>query len=327
MPNRDVEAIWHYHETTKHSYQSVRGGGHYLDWANQPLPFKIYSDLQPIPLPRDWPGSSTDALAAISSTGLRRPGNIAPDLRMLSAILFHAAGVTRRRSHPGGEIYFRAAACTGALYEVDLYLVCGSLADLEAGVYHFDPADFALRKLRSRDLRHVLARATANDPAVSQAPATIICTGTYWRNAWKYQARTYRHFFWDNGTMLANLLATAAAFRVPAHLVMGFLDDEVNQLLDLDTQREVAISLVSLGMGDEQYPESSAQLQPLEYRIAPYSKTEVDYPLMRQAHEASSLTNSQDVEDWRGRSPVIVEPAASGRIVELKNLPPPDLPR
>ena len=48
-----------------------------------------------------------------------------------------------------------------------------------------------------------LAQATAMEPAVARAPATIICTGTYWRNAWKYQARTYRHFGWDSGTFKA----------------------------------------------------------------------------------------------------------------------------
>ena len=88
----------------------------------------------------------------------------------------------------------------------------GELPDLNAGVYHFNPADFALRKLRDGDLRVVLAHATAHYAAVSQAPVTIVCTGTYWRNAWKYQARTYRHFFWDCGTLLANLFATASAW-------------------------------------------------------------------------------------------------------------------
>lgn len=327
VPNRDVEALWHYHETTKHSYQSVRTGGHYLDWANQPLPFKIYSDLPPILLPRDWRHSNTAALAAIASAGPREPVTRVPDLRVLAAILFHSAGITRRRSYPGGEIFFRAAACTGALYEVELYLVCGPLPDLEAGLYHFDPADFALRQLRSGDLRSLLARATANEPAVSQAPVTIVCTGVYWRNAWKYQARTYRHFFWDNGTILANLLATAAAFRLPAHLAMGFVDDDMNRLLGLDTEREVATSLVPLGKATERYPEFSAQLQPLEYRIVPYSKTEVDYPLLRQAQEASCLTSREEVQDWRGRPPLILEPPPTGRMVDLKILPPADLPR
>src|SRR5260370_40692423 len=59
------------------------------------------------------------------------------------------------------------------------------------------------------------------EPAVARAPATIVCTGTYWRNAWKYAARTYRHFGWDGGTLLANMLAVAAAPGVPAGNVRG----------------------------------------------------------------------------------------------------------
>jgi hypothetical protein len=69
------------------------------------------------------------------------------------------------------------------------------------------------------------------ESAVAHAPATIICTGTYWRNAWKYQARTYRHFGWDNGTLLANMLAVSAASGLPAEIVLGFVDAEVNRLL------------------------------------------------------------------------------------------------
>src|SRR5437870_1604658 len=54
MPNHDIEATWRYHEATEHSPQSVRTSGHYLDWTTYPLPFKVYPDLDPIPMPRDW---------------------------------------------------------------------------------------------------------------------------------------------------------------------------------------------------------------------------------------------------------------------------------
>jgi SagB-type dehydrogenase family enzyme len=332
MPNRDVEALWYYHETTKHSYQSVRTGGHYLDWANYPLPFKIYSGRELIPLPRDWAGSNTDALSAIShspssATGVPEAATSPPDLKTLASLLFHTAGVTRRRSAPGGEIFFRAAACTGALYEIELYLVCGPLPGLDAGLYHFNPAEFALCKLRSGDLRHVLASAAAHESSVTRAPVTMVCTGTYWRNAWKYQARTYRHFFWDNGTLLANLLAMATALRLPARLVMGFVDDDVNRLLGLNTRREVAISLVALGRGDELLREQSSPLEQFDYPTVPYSKKEVDYPLMRQAHEASSLMSEEEVKDWRGQPPTVREPAPSGQISDLRILPDSDLPR
>jgi len=200
--------------------------------------------------------------------------------------------------------------------EVELYVVCGPLPDLEAGVYHFNPADFSLRRLRSGDWRGLLARATANEPSIVEAPVTMVCTGTYWRNAWKYQARTYRHFFWDNGTMLANLFATAAALRVPAHLAMGFVDDDVNRLLGLDTQREVVISLVPLGKESGLAAEVSEPLSALKYRVAPCSKSEVDYPLMRQAHEASSLPSPEEVKEWRALSPIFLISAAAGPLDE-----------
>ena len=324
MNNRNLDALWNYHNTTKHSYQSIRTSAHYLDWTTYPFPFKIYTDLDPIPLPREWAGSDADALSAIASTGTAPTAGVAPDLRTLAALLFHSAGVTRHRTFPGGNIYFRAAACTGALYEVELYLVCGRLPELGEGVYHFNPGDFALRKLQEGDYRSVLANAAGNEPSIAGAPVTIVCTGIYWRNAWKYQARTYRHFFWDNGTMLANLLAMAAAFELPARLVMGFVDGEVNRLLGLDTEREVAISLAALGTGSAPLP--PPEIAPLALNAAAPSKKEIDYPLMRSVHAATSLDSAEEVKAWRGQAPAARHADHSGRLFLLEPLPDERLP-
>src|SRR5919109_841350 len=220
MTNKDTEATWNYHNQTKHSYRSVRSDPHYLDWSNQPIPFKIYSGLEPIPLPRQWDESEMPALLALSESVPLTDGESIPGLRDLARLLYFSAGITKRKNYPGGEILFRAASCTGALYEVELYVVCGDLPDLPAGVYHFSPKDFALRRLRQDDYRRVLAQASSEESTVVQAPAVIISTGTYWRNAWKYRARTYRHFGSDNGTVLANLFATCSALRSPARLVL-----------------------------------------------------------------------------------------------------------
>ena len=62
----------------------------------------------------------------------------------------------------------------------------------------------------------------------------MVLTAIHWRNTWKYRARAYRHFFWDAGTLLANLLATAAAGEVTARILLGFADPLVNALLGLD---------------------------------------------------------------------------------------------
>src|SRR5260370_2831771 len=164
-------------------------------------------------------------------------GDFVPSVQDLARLLHYSAGITKQRAYPGGEIYFRAAACTGALYEIELYVVSSDLPGLDAGVYHFNPADVSLRLLRKGDFRGNLAQATAMEPAVAHAPATIICTGTYWRNAWKYQARTYRHFGWDNGTLLANMLAVSTASGLPAEIALRFVDAQVNHLLGLEMRR------------------------------------------------------------------------------------------
>jgi SagB-type dehydrogenase family enzyme len=299
-----------------------------MDWSNQPLPFKIYPTLEPMRLPGEVRQTGVAALSAIAES-VPAQTNAAPDLEAVAQLLYLSAGITRKRSYSGGEIYFRAAACTGALYEVELYLVCGGLANLEAGVYHFAPAEFGLRRLRAGDYRRVLLEATASEPAIAQAPLTIVCTCTYWRNAWKYQARTYRHFGWDNGTLLANLLAVATALGLPARVVCGFVDTGVNRLLDVDPQREVAFSLVALGHVAASPPSSRAEISPLRLETVPLSQREVDYPLMREMHAASSLDSAEKVEAWRGHghTPKTDFPPPAGATVQLQPLSDAEMPR
>ena len=315
--NRDVTAAWLYHDNTKHSLESVRNNPHTLDWRNQPLAFKIYADAESIPLPQDVPAVSMPALRAIAMLPPEPPRDWVPDLKTLATLLYLSAGITKRRTYPGGEVYFRAAACTGALYHIDLYLVCGDLPELEAGVYHFGPHDFALRRLRRGDYRGVLAHASGGEPAVTYAPATVVCTSTYWRNAWKYQARTYRHCFWDVGTLTANFLAAAASLSTPTRLVTGFVDDEVNQLLGIDSDHEAALALLPCGYSSIAAPAASPACESLHLRTAPLSHSEVDYPAIRAMHAASSLGTSSEVVEWRTFSLVQDEPEPTGPLFSL----------
>jgi SagB-type dehydrogenase family enzyme len=297
MKNRETGAAWAYHNSTKHSYQSVRTSPHYLDWDNQPIPLKIYSALEPIPLPEHLSSSGVPALSAIVSGAVETAAT--PTRQSLAEILFLSAGVTRRRAYPGGEMLFRAAACTGALYHIDLYLVCGDLADLEAGVYHFSPQDFALRKLRAGDFRSLLVDGSGEESSIVNAPCVIISASTFWRNAWKYQDRAYRHCFWDNGTILANLLSATVARKIPAKVILGFVDAIVNRLLGLNSQREAPLSLVTLGYSSATKIGPSPPMPLLVLETTPLSKTEVDYPAMRAVHEASSLEGEREVRLWR----------------------------
>jgi SagB-type dehydrogenase family enzyme len=270
--NRRQSALGRYHELTNHSPAGVASSGHRLDWSIKPIPFKVYRGLEPMPPPAD-----TGRLCRLSN------------------------GVLRWRRYPTGELYgFRAAACTGALYHIELYLATAERDDLPAGLYHYGAHDHALRRLRAGDVRGTLVAATGESDSVASAPLVFVLTSTFWRNAWKYQARAYRHSFWDSGVILANLLALLAADGMPASVLMGFADDQVNRLLGVDGVREAAVAAVAVGHGAAP-PLTPGPLGELRLSTEPLSSREVRYLEIEQAHEASAL-GSEQVEAWRDRA-------------------------
>ena len=94
MGNADGTAARRYHERTKHSVQSVRASGHFLDWDIMPRPFKVYPDLEPIPLPHDVRSSPRPALAAIADPGAATGDGPALDRGVLARLLYFRLAAT-----------------------------------------------------------------------------------------------------------------------------------------------------------------------------------------------------------------------------------------
>jgi SagB-type dehydrogenase family enzyme len=238
--------------------------------------------------------------AVAASVPVARPAQ-GFDLTTLAGLLFYSVGRIRIRTFAGaGEVTFRAAASAGGLYPIEAYIVCGDLPGLAAGVYHFSPADFALRCLRQGDYRGALARA-AGDPTVAAAPGTLVFSAVFWRSAWKYRVRSYRYCFWDNGTIVANLLAAATAAGLPARVLMGFVDTQVNHLLGLDGRREASTCLTPLGQPVALSPlAETEQVPPLSVEVDLASREEIDYSEIARLHTASALVTPEEVVAWRG---------------------------
>ena len=290
-----VQAILNYHEKTNHSVRSVREGNFALDFSILPRLYKLYRRAETVALPEDIGDSAVPALAAISGDAPTTGGSLT--FEDVGALLKLSAGITKWLKVPNGRMAFRAASCTGALYHIELYLVCGDLPGLPAGVYQYGAQDNALRIVRPGDHRGALVSATAGDEAIAAAPASIVYTSVFWRNAWKYQSRAYRHTFWDGGTILANTLSVAASRGLQAGVVTSFVDDDVNRLVDVDGVREAAVAIVPVGSGSGTVVTTEAPGR-LNLETMPYSPKEIDYPLVREAHAATSL-DAAGTAAWR----------------------------
>ena len=294
MRNQDIEAARAYHEGTKLSYINLR---------NKPPLYKSHTSLPILPLPTDYSLPEMSALDAVAT--LSRGRSTPLDLSALARILYLSAGLIKKSTNPlAGEVQYRAAPSAGALYPVEVYLVCGDIPGLEAGVYHFSPRDFTLVQLRKGDYRDGLSRVAGDDEAIATAPATLILTAIFWRSAWKYRARGYRYCFWDCGTIVANLLATASASGLPSSVIFGFVDDWVNNLLGLHDKREAGLCLIPVGKtGDRRSDTESPDLKSLSVEQSDTLGEDGDYPEIWQMHLASSLATEEEAGDWRGAHP------------------------
>lgn len=289
-----------FHDQTKHSPLSLRRRQEPLDWSNRPHPFKDYLELPSIPLPTPSPDTDLPALEAVTEA---RGDQRALGPEEVARLLTLGAGVLHEKLYPGGErFHFRTYASAGALYPIEIYLAFAGVEGIDPGVYHFHPLEKALRKIRGGDVRRYVVRATGGRGSVARAPVTILLSGIPWRTTWKYNARGYRHIYWDAGMILANLLALAASGGHAAEVVLGFVDRDMNALLGLDGRGEMALAVVPLGFDPpgrlEPVPAADRPAPTERHSVRPLSSKQRDYPEIHAIHEATSLSDPEQAAQW-----------------------------
>jgi SagB-type dehydrogenase family enzyme len=207
------------------------------------------------------------------------------DASVAGRLLRDGAGVVRSqpgRDYGGGTMHWRAYSSAGALYPVEAYVAAGE------GLYSFDPLAGALARIADGD-----ARAAVDAVVDATAETFVVLTGIHARTGWKYLERGYRHVWWDAGTMLANLLALAAADDLRPRLYTAFVDDELNAVLGIDGAHEYALAVLALGDDGTEVGArlgATAQSAPAKQRR---------FPLAEAAHEAGSLADLEAVRAWR----------------------------
>jgi hypothetical protein len=192
---------------------------------------KRYAEPLPrVPLPRSLPATTAPAVAVLAGAADVSPTE--PDLPHLSRLLHLSAGVVRTTERPYTTWLFRAAGSAGGRFPLEVYVAVPEGTLLPAGVHWYDPVDHAL----------VLVGSPPGGGA-----CTLIVTGVPWRTGWRYRERGYRHVYWDAGTMLSQLLATADSAGITARMHTRFPDGAVAALVGADGAHEWPVAVVALG--------------------------------------------------------------------------------
>ncbi len=184
---------------------------------NKPAPSSRVKTEVKIKLPDPVYDSTTSIEKALQQRrSVRQYKDEAMTLQQVSQLLWAAQGITS----PEG---FRTAPSAGALYPLEIYLVSGNVRDLPAGVYHYLPAENALKLLVEGDKRTDLTAAALQQNSIKLAPIDIVMTGIYTRSTKKYGNRGKQYVHIEIGHAAQNVCLQAASLGLGT-VTIGALD-------------------------------------------------------------------------------------------------------
>jgi SagB-type dehydrogenase family enzyme len=220
-----------YHERTKHHYSRYAASPGYLDWANQPNPFRRYNEA-PLVLLRFPDTARTLQYWQLYAIDEILPAPLSVD--SISLFFRYALSLTAWKQFQGNTWPLRVNPSSGNLHPTEGYALLPALEGIHdhPGVYHYASKSHGL-ELRANLDSSIWAALTAPFPEDS---FLVGLSSILWREAWKYGERAFRYCQHDVGHALGTMRFAAAVLGWKLHLLDGMGGAAVSQLFGLDRE-------------------------------------------------------------------------------------------
>jgi len=233
-----IDCIIHYHIQTKHHFNRYARALGYLDWANQPDPFRRFEGAQLIPLPLLKPDEAplSPAYDAIyqKADAVCQPVN----LQTVSRLFEFALALSAWKKAGESEWALRSNPSSGNLHPTEGYLILPQVdgLNLKPGLYHYAPKEHGL-ECRAEFPVEQVARLLAPFP-----PGAFLfgLTSIHWREAWKYGERAFRYCNHDIGHAIGSARIAAATLGWNMALLDGMEQNTIALLLGTNRTEDFA---------------------------------------------------------------------------------------
>ena len=227
-----VNRVIRYHVQTKHHFNRYARALGYLDWANQPDPFRRFEGAPLVSLPLLSPDEDPVSPAY---DAIYQPGVVAcqpVNVRSLSRFFEFALALSAWKRAGESEWALRSNPSSGNLHPTEGYLILPKIdgLDLNPGLYHYAPKEHGL-ELRAEFPAEQIARLLAPFPSGS---FFFGLTSVHWREAWKYGERAFRYCSHDVGHAIGTARIAAATLGWNMVLLDGLSQNAIAMLLGTD---------------------------------------------------------------------------------------------
>jgi SagB-type dehydrogenase family enzyme len=228
-----VDRVIRYHIQTKHHFNRYARALGYLDWANQPDPFRRFEGAPLVSLPLLTPDEEP---VSPPYDAIYQPGAVPcqpVSVGTLSRFFEFALALSAWKKAGESEWALRSNPSSGNLHPTEGYLVLPQFdgLNLKPGLYHYAPKEHGL-ELRAEFPAEQIARLLAPFP-----PGAFLfgLTSVHWREAWKYGERAFRYCNHDIGHAIGTARIAASTLGWNMALLDGLSQDTTAMLLG--TQR------------------------------------------------------------------------------------------
>jgi SagB-type dehydrogenase family enzyme len=170
-------------------------------------------------------------------------------LRQLGDLLFRAARVRGLRPSALGDATDRPYPGAGALYELEIYPVVNACDGLDAGMYHYCPANHRLERLASEanDVRALIEGARGPEWAPELPEVLLVIAARFQRVSWKYESIAYSLILKDVGVLLQTMYLVATAMSLSPRALGGGDSDLFARAAGTDYYVEASVGELALG--------------------------------------------------------------------------------
>jgi SagB-type dehydrogenase family enzyme len=230
MKEKAVKEIFDYHEETKHHYARYARSAGYMDWQNQPNPFRTYRDVPVLPLPL----LKKDPSAAYSDLYGRKNNPCQPlRIETIAGFLELSLGLSAWKAVGGSRWSLRMNPSSGNLHPTEAHLILPPKYPINCGVYHYNPFSHALEKRADVPIRLW----QSIESHFGMEGFLIGISSIFWRESWKYGERAWRYCNHDAGHALAGISFSANLFGWKATYLNALSDKQILTVLGLDRVR------------------------------------------------------------------------------------------
>ena len=161
-------------------------------------------------------------------------------------MLYYSAG-TKPEYHGPAKKIRRFYPSGGARYPLEVYLLIQRVDGVEPGIYHYNVKDHRLELLTKEKKEIEKLKEGLFYPWSRDAAVAFFVTAVWERNFMKYKDRGYRIVLMEAGHLGQNLALTAAALGIGCCNSVGFHNQRINEVLDIENEDESSLYLALLG--------------------------------------------------------------------------------